>query len=97
MRYKNRELRRLWEVDVYEGDPDDEDVALRTETLIAFNQVEAVRRAGGPVASLPRQICFVSWGEKEGDPIYRVDSPKEGPAGDPIEPSISRVEEEYWS
>jgi hypothetical protein len=63
MRYKSRELRRLWEVKVYEGDPDAKNPKIHRGTVIAFNSVEALRLCGGKAAEPPREVCFVTWPE----------------------------------
>ncbi|MCH8277961.1 MAG: hypothetical protein IIC12_03410, partial [Proteobacteria bacterium] len=55
MRYKNREdplgmtreLRRMWEVDLYDGDHNDPDCPTYTETVVAFNAVAAIRKCSG--------------------------------------------------
>jgi len=90
MFYRRRELRRLWEVDVYDGDPEDPDVEIRTETLIAWNAVDAIRHSNGSVVSQPRAVCFVSWPEGSNPNIYRVDNTGDGPVGDAIVPSVRR-------
>ncbi len=87
MRYKARQLRRLWEVEIYMGDPDDPDTPTRTETVIALNGVEANRLAGGRLVKPPKALYFVSWPKETGQPIFRVDRPDIGPIGEPVKPS----------
>jgi hypothetical protein len=95
MFYRKRELRRLWEIEVYDGDPhEDPDTPTPThkETIIAWNAVDAIRSAGGPVAVQPKALFFVTW-PVPGDPeenIYRINNTGEGPVGDPIVPSVRR-------
>ena len=101
MFYRRRELRRLWEIEVYDGDPNehpDIPTPTHTETLVAWNAVDANRGAGGPVAAPPKALFFVTWPPKPGDPIYRINNTGEGPVGEPIVPSISRNDpaEEDW-
>ena len=95
MVYKKRELRRLWEVEIYDGDREDSDVTTHLDRLVAWNHVDAIRHAGGHVATTPEAICFVTWPDFDGGPIYRVDSPSVGPVGDPITARIAatKVEE----
>lgn len=84
MIYKNRELRRLWEVEVYKGDPDDEKPKTKKETVIAFNAVEANRLAPGPVASEPVAISFVTWDD---EPLLIEDT--SGPTNKKAKPTIT--------
>lgn len=89
MFYRQRELRRLWRVEVYDGDPEGDGVTTHIETVIAFNAVAANRKAGGPIAKEPVALHYVTWPEEENGPVFRVNSTKEGPVGDPIEPTIA--------
>jgi hypothetical protein len=88
MFYKGRELRRVWEVEVYEGDPEDPDVTTRTETVIAWNQVEAIRRAGGKVATLPVSKGFVTWPQGQEKRLFRIENTA-GPTDEVVEPTLS--------
>ena len=91
MRYKGRELRRLWEVNVYVGDADDKKRKTRTETIVAFNAVEAIRFCGGRAASEPWALHYVTWPEDKSGvaPIHRIED-SSGPMNDiPVQPSIA--------
>jgi hypothetical protein len=95
MIYESRHLRRLWEVEVYKGDPDDPKTKTKTETLVAWNHVDAIRRAPGAVATRPVEIGFVTWPDGKGD-SYIIVSPKEGPTNKKVKPSIETPDEEDW-
>jgi hypothetical protein len=106
MIYRNKgdkrgsELRRLWEVETFDGDPDDPATLTVKRTVIAWNAVDANRHAGGRVASEPKPLYFVTWPEFEGGPVYRIDNPNDGPLVDegPVVPSIVRAgpDDEEW-
>jgi hypothetical protein len=98
MFYKRRELRRLWEVEVFDGDPHDKDTAVYKTTIIAWNAVDAIRHAGSAVAKQPIALYYVTWPDKPGGPVYRINSTAGGPVGDPVVPSVSRDElsQEDW-
>ena len=64
MRYFSRELRRLWGLEVYDGDPDDPDVTTHTERCIAWNAQDAIRRCGKRVAVMPESLGFVTWDDE---------------------------------
>lgn len=87
MKYRNRELRRLYEVEVYTGDPEANPVWVKKKTCVAFNQTQAIRVAGGKVANQPKFICFVTWPEKHGDPLLEIKDTG-GPTTHRIEPTI---------
>jgi hypothetical protein len=72
-------------------------VTTHVETVIAWNQVDATRRAGRHVAQLPKQVCFVTWPDADGN-IFRIESTEEGPIGEPLDPSLAPPEpaEEDW-
>jgi len=89
MKYKSREMRRLYEVYLYAGDPDDPDTEIVTETVVAWNAVDAVRRCSGRrAASEPVMVDHVSWDEP---PLIIKDT--SGPTDEVVKPSI--VTEEY--
>jgi len=87
MRYKGRELRRLFEVRVYTGDPDAKRPKTKKETVVAFNAVEAVRFCGGKASKQPEPLCYVTWPEADGEPIFRINDTG-GPTETEINPSI---------
>jgi hypothetical protein len=97
MLYKRRELRRLWRVHVYQGDHNAEDAKTVESTVVAWNQTDATRAAGGEIAELPEPLHFVTHPDAD-DNVYRIDDPNVGPIGDPITPSIVRADpsEEEW-
>lgn len=82
-----RLLRRLWEVEVYDGDPDDPGVTTTVETAVAWNAVDATRM-GGNVAKPPVAICWVSWPVNDEDPrIYKVYDTS-GPTDELVTPTL---------
>lgn len=96
MIYKKRELRRLWELKVYDGDPDAKKPKTKKETVVALNAVDATRRAGNRrLAVLPREIAYVTWPDNPGDSIYEIYDPSEGPTNKKVKPSIP-LEDGGW-
>lgn len=84
MRYAARELRRLFEVELYTGNPDAKRPKKTKETVIAFNHVEALRICGNRKAvNLPKEVCFVTWDEP---PRKILDT--SGPTVEVIKPTI---------
>ena len=79
-----RLLRRLWKLKIYVGDEGDPGRSIREETVIAFNAVEAIRRARGAVAEQPEAVCYVTW---DGEPL-RIENTG-GPTDEVIEPTIA--------
>lgn len=92
MIYMRRELRRLWAVNVYvkteDSSPPTDDTEQIAHTIIAWNEVDAIRLAPGDAATRPEAICFVTWPEEDGDPIYRVNHPTTGPTDEEINPTV---------
>lgn len=86
-----RALRRLWEVEIYEGDPDAKTPKTRTETVIAWNAVDAVRFCGGKAASPPVAKDFVTWDEPP-----RIIRSTAGPEKATAKPTIAPPAEEDW-
>lgn len=100
MFYKQRELRRLWSLEIFNGDPndpDDPDLSTRLETIVAWNAVDAIRHAGGKLAYQPVALFYVTWPEVGKNDIYKIESTA-GPTGDPINPSIGVkiIEDKDW-
>lgn len=98
MFYRGRELRQLFEMEVYEDveKKNDENPVTYTETVVAWNAVDAIRRSGGKAATYPEHKGFVTWPEADGK-VYIINSPLEGPSGDPINPTIPiPTEEDTW-
>jgi hypothetical protein len=88
MVYKARELRRLWELLVYIGDPDAAKPKTKKETVVAFNPVDATRRAAPRKMALPpKELTFVTWPEVEDGPVYEISSTA-GPSNKKVKPSI---------
>ncbi len=84
---KTRELRRLWEVKVYVGDPDAKKPKTKYITVVAFNTVEAIRLCGGKAASEPVALSYVTWPENPGDPILQI-SDTSGPTDKLVDPTV---------
>lgn len=111
MRYKNsnegetaktRELRRLFEVEVYvetdECDRNDPACPTRKETVVAWNAVDAIRRTGGKAVSQPVPKSWVTWPEYEGGPIFEIADPNEGPnRAAAVDPTVPIPEQEEWN
>lgn len=88
MRYYGRELRRLYEIELFNGDREDPNVTTRTERVIAWNEVDAIRRAAVPVASMPVRLGHVTWPDSEDDPIYMIHNTR-GPTDVVADPTIA--------
>jgi len=95
---RTRMLRRIWECEVYTGDPDDPEVETRSETVIAWNAVDANRKVGGQLAKQPRAIGWVSWPRGEEDYVHIIPNSNIGPDESvKIRPSVGGVaDEEDW-
>ena len=93
MRYKGRDLRRLFEIDVYVGDPNAETPETRTVTSLGVNAQDAIRRLGrNKPATYPKALHYVTWPEP-GHPateIYQIDDTA-GPTGDILKPDFMRL------
>jgi hypothetical protein len=64
LKYRNKEMRKLYEVEVYLGDPDKKSTKTEVLTVVAWNEVDALRRLGGhKAATQPKFVDFVSWDE----------------------------------
>ena len=94
MRYKGknqphtRELRRLWEVEIYDGDPDKKKTKIKKETVVAWNAVDAIRACGNrKLAKEPEALCYVTWPDEDGMPIYKIKDTS-GPTKEEIKPTI---------
>jgi hypothetical protein len=89
MVYQSRELRRLWEVELYTGNPDAKKPKTKKETVIAWNNVDAIRRSGGQCASEPVSLGFVTWPPKENPEadVYFIEDTA-GPTNKKAKPSI---------
>ena len=95
MRYKGRELRQLFEIEVFTGDWEDGDLETKTVTALGVNAVDAMRRLGSKnrPATYPESLCYVTWPEP-GQPateIYRIDDTS-GPSEEKLEPDFMRRE-----
>lgn len=91
MIYRNRSLRRLWQIKRFiprqDGMPHDQDSQITTETLIAWNRVDAIRRAQGEVSEPPKPLCFVTWDDPPRE-IYDTS----GPTDKVVEPTIEMTD-----
>lgn len=95
MRYLGRELRRLWEVKLYKGDPDAKKPKFKKETVVAWNTVDAIRQMGSrPVAEEPVQLTFVTWPEEDqdADEIYEIHDTS-GPTNKKVKPTVPIAED----
>jgi len=90
MFYRGRELKRLWRVTLYTGNPDVKKPKTTTETCVAFNAVEAIRLFGSrQVVKQPEAICYVTWPEDDEGvgPIYKIEDTG-GPSEEVIKSSL---------
>jgi len=94
MRYKgkedlrSRELMRLFELEVYDGDPDDPKTKTTKETIVAWNAMDAIRRCGARrLATQPKELHHVTHPDQEGEPIYKIKDTG-GPTEEEVKPSI---------
>jgi len=84
-----RALRRLWEIEVYDGDPDDPKTKTVKHTVIAWNAVDANRRAGAMNLVKPaKALSYVTWDDEP----FEIESPKKGPSKKKVKPSIETTE-----
>lgn len=94
MRYKGRELRQLFEIEIFTGDWEDGDEDTETVTSLGVNAEDALRRLGNRrAAKYPEALCYVTWPEP-GQPatdIYRIDDTG-GPSDEKLEPDFMRRE-----
>lgn len=98
MRYKGRELRQLFEVEIYVGDKDAVDPETKIETIVAWNGVDAIRRCAGDVVKQPIALAFVTWPEPgdSAEKVYIINDTS-GPTDTEVTPSIALpTEEEDW-
>ena len=86
-----RELRRLWEVEVYDGDSSDPHCPTKIETVIAFNAVDAIRKCGSSgVVKQPVALHYVTWPPllKPTAPLLKITSTR-GPTDEEVAPTIA--------
>ena len=77
---RTRELRRLYLVKVFDGDPNDPDTPIREEQVIAWNAVDANNQFSEDLVCEPEDLGYVTW-PREGhdkDDIFFIDNPKDG-------------------
>lgn len=87
MFYRGRHLRRLWEVEVYKGDPDDPNTKTSIESVIGWNATDAIRQLGkGRAATYPQEICYITWD----DPPLRINDTA-GPTDIEVKPSMRSI------
>lgn len=92
MFYRGRELRRLWEVEIYVGKVDAKKPKTRTERVLAWNAVDAIRRCGEAKAvAQPVSLGYVTWPDTEGSAIYFIESTA-GPTEEEVVPTIESDE-----
>lgn len=91
MKYRNREMRKLYEVELYQGDPNDEDVETEIVTVVAWNTVDALRKCGRRhAAHQPTFKHFVSWDE----PPRRIEDTS-GPLDEVVEADFGLEDEDF--
>lgn len=94
MIYRSRSLRRLFEVSVYrpaKGRKPGPRTKTSTETVIAWNAVDAIRRVAPlEAAEQPRALVFVTWDE----PPRVILNPVDGPTDEVVTPTMG--EEAGW-
>ena len=90
MRYQRRELMRLFEVEVYDGDPDDPKTKILKESIVAWNALDAIRSCGKRrLVSQPVAMHHVTHPKEEDGPIFKIDSTA-GPIDETeVKPSIT--------
>lgn len=95
-RNSTRMLRRLWECTVFKGDPDATKPKTKKETVIAWNEVDAIRKFGGSrLAKQPENIGWVTWPREQEDYVYFIQNPTEGPdEKKKVRPSVGGVDDE---
>lgn len=90
----------MWEIRLFDGDPEDPETPQIVETAIAFNHVEAIRLCGGRQAVvLPRPLFFVTWPEDDPEKLgrmFRIDSTAGPDYSQLAVPSITLNLEEEW-
>jgi hypothetical protein len=75
-------------VKVFDGDKEDPDCPVREEKIIAWNQVDAIRRVPGDIVEQPEAINFVTWD----DPPLMIKTTA-GPERDVADPTIEPVDD----
>jgi hypothetical protein len=93
MRYKGRDLRQLYEIEIYTGDWENGETATRKVTALGVNAEDAMRRLGSSnrPAKYPKALHFVTWPEpgQDASEVYRIDDTS-GPVGEKLDPDFSR-------
>ena len=92
MRYKGRDLRQLFEIEIYTGDWENGEFDTRTITALGVNAEDALRRLGrNRAATYPKALHFGSWPEpgEAFSEIYRIDDTS-GPVGEILKPDFMR-------
>jgi len=97
-REKTRMLRRIWRCEVYKGNPDAKKPKTRTETVIAWNSVDAIRKIGGQLAKEPESLGWVTWPRGDEDYVHFISDSAVGPdEKHKVTPSVGGVnDEEDW-
>lgn len=92
-REQTRALRQLFVVKCYDGDPDDPDVEISEEKVIAWNACDAIRRVNRPVVEQPVRECFVTWH----DVPMKIYSALDGPTDEKADPTVGAITEEDFT
>ena len=93
MRYKGRDLRRLFEIKIYTGDWEAGDEDTRIVTALGVNAEDAIRRLGkNRPATYPKALYNVTWPEpgRPASEIYRINDTG-GPKGKRLKPDFMRL------
>ena len=95
---KTRMLRRVWKCTVFKGNPDAKKPKTTTETVIAWNAVEANRKMGRQLACEPESLGWVTWPRAQEDYVYFIENPSDGPIEKhKVRPSVGGVaDEDDW-
>lgn len=98
MRYKGRDLRQLFEIEIYTGDWENGDEDTRFVTALGVNAEDALRRIGrNRAATYPKALHYVTWPEsgQAFSEIYQIDDTG-GPAEDAeiLKPDFMRLASE---
>lgn len=86
MIYQNTHLRQMFEIEVFKSaeERDAKKPKTKTETVLAWNAVDAIRRSGDLAASEPKSLGYVT----PGDDPYFIEDPQKGPTKKKANPTI---------
>lgn len=87
MIYRNKALQRLWSLTLYTGDSDAKRPKTATETVVAWNEVDANRKCGERKLAKPPEALHYVFQDDEDAPFRRIDSTA-GPSNETVTPTI---------